>query len=95
MKLDLGSIKSCHAFCSAFQARFNELHILINNAGVYGTKRGAEKLQVTEDGLEPHLGINYFGHFLLTRLLLPILKKSTPSRYVSVHYRKPHNLKLK
>ena len=38
------------------------------------------KAKYTKDGLETTIGISYFGHFLLTELLLDILKKSAPSR---------------
>lgn len=55
------------------------LHILINNAGVYGIK-----WRLTKDGHETVLAANHLGHFLLTNLLLDTLKSSTPSRVVTV-----------
>jgi NAD(P)-dependent dehydrogenase (short-subunit alcohol dehydrogenase family) len=53
--------------------------ILVNNAGVMNTPKGT-----TKDGFETQLGVNHLGHYLLTELLLPLLKVSKPSRVVHV-----------
>lgn len=45
---------------------------------------GAEKRVVTVDGIEETYQANYLGHFLLTNLMLPLLKKSTKARIVNV-----------
>lgn len=79
MKLNLASFKSIRVFADEFLATGSPLHILINNAGVMGMERC-----VTEDGLEEHIGVNHFGHFLLTMLLLRRLLESKPSRVVNV-----------
>lgn len=60
-------------------ARFGPLHLLVNNAGVMGTKRS-----VTADGLDLQMATNHFGPFLLTGLLLPQLIESGSARVVSV-----------
>jgi NAD(P)-dependent dehydrogenase (short-subunit alcohol dehydrogenase family) len=53
--------------------------VLVENAGVMTRKR-----ELTADGLEMNFGVNHVGHFLLTELLLPVLKVSAPSRIVVV-----------
>lgn len=79
MQLDLASLKSVRAFAAAFIAKFSQLDVLVENAGVLTGKR-----QLTADGLEMDFGVNHVGHFLLTELLLPLLKTSAPSRIVVV-----------
>ena len=60
-------------------SRYSRLDVLVNNAGTYAKTR-----QVTRDGVEVTFAVNYLAPFLLTRLLLPLLKKSTSSRIVMV-----------
>jgi len=79
MTLDLGSMQSIKGFATAFLQRSLPLHILLNNAGVMATP-----FTLTAEGIESQFGINHIGHFLLTKLLLPVLEKSAPSRVVSV-----------
>ncbi len=77
LPLDLGDLKSVRNFASAFLEKQDELHGLVNNAGVMFTPQGK-----TKDGFETQFGVNHLGHYLLTELLLPVLKKSAPSRVV-------------
>ncbi|KAI9008817.1 retinol dehydrogenase 12, partial [Phycomyces nitens] len=77
--VELSSLQSIKDFATTFIATQNELHLLINNAGVYTSTR-----QETGDGFESNFGINYLAPFLLTELLLPILAASKPSRVVNV-----------
>lgn len=79
MHLDLASFKSIRSFAQKILKDESRLDILINNASVMGIERC-----LTEDGLEMQMGVNHFGHFLLTLLLIDRLKKSTPSRIVTV-----------
>ncbi|KAM3857224.1 polyprenol dehydrogenase [Diretmus argenteus] len=69
--LDLASLKSVRQFSQEFKDRGLSLHVLVNNAGVMLVPE-----RKTEDGFELHFGLNYLGHFLLTNLLLDVLKKS-------------------
>lgn len=77
--IDLASQRSVHEAADDFKSRYHELHVLINNAGVFLPKR-----EVTEDGIEKTFATNYLGHFLLTHLLLDVLKSSAPSRIINV-----------
>ena len=75
--LDLADLQSVRSFATELQSRQSELNGLINNAGVMHTP-----FSRTKEGFEMQFGTNHLGHFLLTELLLPLLKKSAPSRIV-------------
>ena len=60
-------------------SRMQKLDVLINNAGVYMTGRS-----ISRDGFEMTLAVNHLAHFLLTNLLLPLLKNSAAPRVVTV-----------
>jgi len=77
--VDLASEESTRSFAEEFQRKYPRLDVLINNAGVYTAHR-----EVTPDGLERTFEVNYLSGFLLTHLLLDLLKKSAPSRIVNV-----------
>jgi NAD(P)-dependent dehydrogenase (short-subunit alcohol dehydrogenase family) len=79
MELDLGSLESVRGFVEAFRGTHERLDGLVNNAGVMNTPKGQ-----TRDGFETQFGVNHLGHFLLTELLLDMLKASAPSRIVCV-----------
>lgn len=79
LALDLGSLASVRAFAETFNARYNRLDILMNNAGIMATDYGK-----TTDGFELQLGTNHLGHFALTGLLLPRLLETPHSRVVTV-----------
>jgi len=79
MKLDLADLQSVRDFADEFQKKHNKLHGLDCNAGMVNMQGGIAR---TKDGLELTMGVSFFGHFLLTELLLGILKKSDPSRIV-------------
>jgi len=79
MQIDLSSLKSVRAFSASFLKKYKKLDLLINNAGVM-----IPPYSQTEDGFELQMGANYFGHFLLTGLLLDIIEKTPESRIVSL-----------
>jgi len=79
LQADFTSLKDVHALAEAFRARYPRLDVLLNNAGLVLHER-----QVTKDGFEATLGINHLAPFLLTHLLLDVLKASGPARVVNV-----------
>ncbi|XP_029385171.1 retinol dehydrogenase 12, like [Echeneis naucrates] len=79
MKLDLADSKSIREFAEAVNKGEPKLNILINNAGVMVCPYGK-----TADGFEMQIGVNHMGHFLLTYLLLDLIKKSAPARIINV-----------
>jgi len=78
--LDLGSLKSVREFAETFKQGNQHLHILVNNAGVMAIPTR----ETTVDGFERQIGTNHLGHFLLTNLLLDVIKASAPARIVNL-----------
>ncbi|XP_020362677.1 retinol dehydrogenase 12 isoform X1 [Oncorhynchus kisutch] len=78
-QLNLASLGSVRQFAREFIATETRLDILINNAGIMLCPKS-----FTVDGFESQFAVNHLGHFLLTNLLLDMLKASTPSRVVTV-----------
>lgn len=79
MRLDLGSTASVREFVTEFERGYDRLDALVNNAALSPLAR-----TVNDEGRETQLAVNHLGPFLLTRLLLPRLKASAPSRVVVV-----------
>lgn len=79
MIADLSSQAEIRRLAAEFKAKHNGLDVLVNNAGVYIPKR-----TLTVDGIETTFAVNHLAYFLLTNLLLDLLKQSAPSRIVNV-----------
>ena len=79
LPLDLGELSSVRDFAARFQQNHDRLDLLINNAGIMMTP-----FQLTPDGFESQLAVNYIGHFALTELLLPLLDGTPGARVVSL-----------
>ena len=89
MICDLSSLASVRELTQKYLETHDRLHVLVNNAGVIIGKR-----IVTGDGLETTFEVNFLSHFLLTMLLLNVLKTSTPSRIVNVTSSAHYNGKM-
>src|SRR6266849_555959 len=76
---DLSSQQSIRQLVENFKQHYKQLYVLINNAGVFMLTR-----RETVDGLEITFAVNYLAPFLLTNLLLDVLKASAPARIVNV-----------
>ena len=79
LQADLSSQQSIRQLVENFQHHYTHLHVLINNAGAAFPGR-----RETVDGLEMTFAVNYLAPFLLTNLLLDVLKASVPARIVNV-----------
>ncbi|ODM93157.1 Short-chain dehydrogenase TIC 32, chloroplastic [Orchesella cincta] len=71
LPLNLKSLTATKEFAERVKKITNRIDLLINNAGIMMTP-----FECTEDGFESHFQINYLGHFLITLLLLPVLKRT-------------------
>ena len=78
IQLDLNSFKSVRQFTNTFSSKYKQLDMLILNAGVFRVP-----YQSSEDGYEMHMQANVFGHFLLTKRLMSMIRNSK-TRVVTV-----------
>ncbi|MFX1482295.1 MAG: SDR family oxidoreductase [Promethearchaeota archaeon] len=89
MLCDLSSMSEIRRFAEEFKSNYSRLDVLINNAGAVFSKR-----EVTSDGFERTLAVNYLAPFLLTHELLPLLKASAPSRVINLSSGMTQNAEL-
>jgi NAD(P)-dependent dehydrogenase (short-subunit alcohol dehydrogenase family) len=82
MSCNLSSFKYVKSFVTRIKNKWDSVDVLINNAGVVKQKR-----EITEDGFEYTFQVNYLSHFLLTMMLLDMVKKSKNGRIVNVSSR--------
>jgi NAD(P)-dependent dehydrogenase (short-subunit alcohol dehydrogenase family) len=76
---DLLTLKGVRAAAETLKGRLKSIDVLVNNAGAAFVKRG-----VTEDGFEQTFALNHLAYFLMTSLLLDLLKASSAGRIVNV-----------
>jgi NAD(P)-dependent dehydrogenase (short-subunit alcohol dehydrogenase family) len=76
---DLANLADVVRMANNINTQLPRLDVLLNNAGVYMTVR-----KLSRDGFEMTMAVNHLAHFLLTALLLPLLKKSAEPRVITV-----------
>ncbi len=79
MTADFESQRQIRDLAETYQRTHDRLDVLVNNAGLYLSKR-----HETEDGVEATWAVNHLAPFLLTNLLLEVIKASAPARIVTV-----------
>lgn len=78
-QLDLADLASVRTFAKTFKAENQQLHLLINNAGVM-----IPPFSKSKDGFEIQFAANHLGHFALTGLLLDVIMATPQARVVNV-----------
>jgi NAD(P)-dependent dehydrogenase (short-subunit alcohol dehydrogenase family) len=81
---DLSSLGEARALADTVAGEHDRLDALVNNAGIGTTSDGDPRREESRDGYELRFAINYLAGYLLTRLLLPLVKGSGPARIVNV-----------
>ena len=76
---DFSSLAAVRDLADRILSEYDRLDVLVNNAGII-----VQEHKESEDGYELTFAVNYLSHFLLTSLLLPLLKDSAPARVVNV-----------
>jgi NAD(P)-dependent dehydrogenase (short-subunit alcohol dehydrogenase family) len=80
---DLSSLSGARQLADAVMADHKRLDVFISNAGI-GSQNDGPGRQTSADGYELRFAVNYLSGFLLTHLLLPLIKAAAPSRIVNV-----------
>ncbi|WP_406675371.1 SDR family NAD(P)-dependent oxidoreductase [Nonomuraea sp. N2-4H] len=83
-RADLASLAEVRELAAAVAAAHGGLDTLVNNAGIGATVPGGPARQESADGHELRFAVNYLSGYLLTRLLLPVLKAAAPAMIVNV-----------
>lgn len=81
MKLDISDSKSIESFSNEFTNKYGKLDILVNNAAI--AFKGSDPTPFNQQA-RPTISINYFGTLELTNKMLPLLRKTSEPRVVTV-----------
>ena len=76
---DVGTVSSTHQLAQTLLNRYPQIHVFINNAGIWPTKR-----ILNEDGLEQGFMVNHLAPFMLNQLLRERLQASAPARIINI-----------
>lgn len=79
VEVDLGNLASVKKFGHNILDHYDQIDVLINNAGVFSDTR-----KTTQDGFELTIGTNFISHFLLTEMLLPLITSGESGRIVNI-----------
>ena len=82
MVADFASLEEVRRLAEQFRSRYDRLHVLVNNAGLWTAERA-----ISKEGYEQTFAVNHLAPFLLTNLLLDVLKANAPARVVNVSSR--------
>ncbi|HKP59382.1 MAG TPA: SDR family NAD(P)-dependent oxidoreductase [Polyangiales bacterium] len=83
-RADFAELAQVRELARQILGRETQLDVLINNAGIGTQVPGGPLRQVSHEGYELRLAVNYLAPFLLTRLLLPLIERSAPARIVNI-----------
>jgi len=81
---DLASLEQVRSLADEVERSTDQLHVLINNAGIGSGAPELKTRQESADGIELRFAVNYLAGFVLTLRLLPQLRRSAPARIVNV-----------
>jgi NAD(P)-dependent dehydrogenase (short-subunit alcohol dehydrogenase family) len=81
---DLASLEQVRTLADEVAGSTEELHLLVNNAGIGSGRPELTTRQESADGIELRFAVNYLAGFVLTLRLLPLLRRSAPARIVNV-----------
>ncbi|HXB16098.1 MAG TPA: SDR family NAD(P)-dependent oxidoreductase [Solirubrobacteraceae bacterium] len=84
VQADLASLDQVRGLGELVLGETDRLDAHVNNAGIGTTSDGAEAREESRDGFELRFAVNYLAGYLLTRVLLDLLRSSAPSRIVNV-----------
>jgi NAD(P)-dependent dehydrogenase (short-subunit alcohol dehydrogenase family) len=76
---DLSNMKAIRYLVERIHSRYDRLDVLINNAGAFFAQR-----EETDEGFEKTFALNHLNYFLLTKLLLDLIKKGKNARIINV-----------